>query len=465
MNNQYKISSSVMVVVMVSVIIAFNVFVTVLTEKFPIKLDMTPNKIFSLSNSTKDYLKNYKTPTEIFILASKADEDSFVKSALSKYATESSSIILTNVDPKTNPTFGQKYISDGESLSEKYIIVDGGERYKIFSLNDLYNINQRTGKATAINVESRITSALRYIASESEMNAYIITGHNEIDSSSMISALEDENYIVKELNLLKEEIPTDASILIELSPAHDMTVSETAKLDSYLANGGHVHFYFDVQHSEGLNNMYDYLSKWGIQVNDSVAVEKSSSNILSVGEGRTLLISEIQSDDMTDAIIDSKRLITYFPYSKTLTKLFDNSNFITVKPLLVTTKSAYGTSDYEKLTQEDTNETEELNIGMLASNSQNRSSVYVSGTSMLLDFPRETVSLTYGFANYDYFLNICSYMQGNKGGYTASPKSLMTDTLSINPVSVYTIGILFVILIPTAILITGIVVWFKRRHL
>lgn len=465
MNKKYKISSSVMVIVVAAVVIAFNVFITALNRKFPIKVDMTPNKAFSISDSTKEYLKNYKTPTEVFILASKAEEDSFVKSVLIKYAAENASIKLTNIDPETNPTFGQKYISDGETLSGKYIIVDGGERYKVFSLSELYNVNQQTGNANAINVEGKITSALKYISSINEMNAYIITGHNEIDSSAIVSVLEDENYTVGDLNLLKEEIPEDASLLIDLAPASDLTVSETAKLDSYLANGGNVQFYFDVQHSEGLKNIYGYLSKWGIQVNDSVAVEENSSNALSLGEGRALLISEIKSYDITDSIIDNKRVIAYFPYAKTLTMLFDNSNYITVKPLLTTTRSAYETSDYENLSQAETDETGELNIGILASNSQNNSSVYVSGTSMLLTFGREKVSSDYGFANYDYFLNICGYMQGNTDAYTVLPKSLLTDRIAINPISAYVIGIIFVILFPAAILIAGIVVWCKRRHL
>lgn len=463
MNKKYKISSSVMVVIVIAVVIAFNAFITVLTGKFPIKLDMTPNQIYSVSDSTKDYLKNYNTPTEIFILASEAEEDPTVKSVLTKYAAANSNIKLTNIDTKNNPTFGQKYVSDGETLSGKYVVVDGGERFKVFSQSDFYSLNQRTGSANGINVEGKITSALKYVSSTAALNAYIITGHNEIDASSVKAALEGENYVVNELNLLTEEIPGDTSLLVDMSPAADFVVSETAKLDNYFANGGHAQFYFDVQRSEGLDNLYSYLTKWGIQVNDSVAVEQSSSNALSLGGGMALMLPEIQSDDITDAIIKNNRAIAYFPYSKTLTKLFDNSNYITVKPLLTTSKSTYETSNYEDLSQQ--GETGEFNIGILASNSENNSSVYVSGTSMLLNYTQEELASSYGFANYDYFFNICSYMQGNTDDYTVSAKSLLVNTISIKPITAYVIGIIFAILIPAAILIAGIVVWFKRRHL
>ena len=94
MNKKYKISSSVMLVIVIAIVIAVNAFVTALTKKFPIKLDMTPNQIFSISDSTKEYLKNYKTPTDIYILASETNEDSWVKSVLDKYAAENSNIKL-----------------------------------------------------------------------------------------------------------------------------------------------------------------------------------------------------------------------------------------------------------------------------------------------------------------------------------------------------------------------------------
>ena len=56
-------------------------------------------------------------------------------------------------------------------------------------------------------------------------------------------------------------------------------------------------------------------------------------------------------------------------------------------------------------------------------------------------------------------------MQGSTDDYTVSAKSLAVNTITIKPLIAYIIGIVFAIVIPLAILITGIVVWFKRRHL
>lgn len=468
MNKKYKISSSVMVIIAIAILIAVNAFVTALTGKFPIKLDMTPNKIYSISDSTKEYLKSYKTPTEIFVMASEAEEDETIKSVLDKYAAACSNIKITNIDPKTNPTFGSKYMKDNQSLSNTYVIVDGGDRFKTFAMSDLYNVsNTQSGRsqATSIKAEEKITSALKYVSSTATVNAYIVNGHNEANTSNVKTALENESYTVKDLNLVTEEIPQDASLLVVLDPSTDFTVAETAKLDNYFANGGHAQFYFDATVSDGLTNLFAYLEKWGIQVNDKVAVEQGKNNMISLGGNMSIMIADMESDDITSALSKNKRYVAYLPYAKTLTKLFDNSNNISVKPLLSTSSSAYSSEDYENLQKKDSDETGTFNIGILATNSQNKSSVYVSGSSMLLNYSQEEIAQSFGFANYDYFFNVCSYMKGDTDDYTVSAKSLSVETITIKPIMVLILAIIFVALVPVIALVSGIVVWFKRRHL
>ena len=50
MNNlkKHKINSSVIIVVAIALVVVLNVFVTVLNNKFPLKIDFTPNKMFEL---------------------------------------------------------------------------------------------------------------------------------------------------------------------------------------------------------------------------------------------------------------------------------------------------------------------------------------------------------------------------------------------------------------------------------
>lgn len=57
MNNlkKHKINSSVIIVVAIALVVVLNVFVTVLNNKFPLKIDFTPNKMFELSDKTYEF--------------------------------------------------------------------------------------------------------------------------------------------------------------------------------------------------------------------------------------------------------------------------------------------------------------------------------------------------------------------------------------------------------------------------
>ena len=61
MNNvkKYKFVSSVAIAIAVVLVIVVNVFVSVLNNKLPLKIDLTSNKMYELSDKTKEYLKNF----------------------------------------------------------------------------------------------------------------------------------------------------------------------------------------------------------------------------------------------------------------------------------------------------------------------------------------------------------------------------------------------------------------------
>lgn len=465
MKKKYMLSSSLMILAAIVLIIVANVFVSVLSGKIPLKLDMTATKIYSISDQTKEYLKNYNTPTEIYILAGEAEQDDNVKIILEKYSELNSNITLKNINMSENPTFGKKYASNGKSLQANSVIIDAGERFRMLTLTDLYGFNSDTGNVTSIDVEAKITSALKYVSSDKILSACIITGHNDTLPNGIKTKLENENYTVSEVNLLTEEIPSETTMAVIFAPVTDFTSSETAKLDQYLSKGGNMQVYFDTNSRE-LTNLYSYLSGWGIQVSDSLAIENEKTKEISIsGSSMSFVTAELCPNELTDSLIENKRTIAYFKYSKVLNQLFKNSGATTVTPLLKTSQSSYASSNYENVAQKDENSDGEKYIGLLSVNTQYGASVYVSGTTMLMSIDPAQIANKFGFANFDFFMNITSFMQGNTDAYTVAPKTLTGNIISMNTLTGIIIGFVYAILIPIAILAVGIVVWARRRHL
>lgn len=466
MNNlkKHKVNSSVVIIVAIILVVAVNLFVTVLNEKFPLKIDLTSNKMYEISDKTKEYLKTYDTPVDIYILSSESDQDERISSVLSQYEANEN-INVTNIKMSENPTFGKKYIADGASLTANSVIVDSGNRFKVFSMTELYGLNAQTGQYTSLNVENKITSALKYVSSDTQLKACMVNGHNELETDGVTEKLKDENFEVSELNTLTEDIPSDASLIMIIRPTVDFSKEEISKIDSYLLSGGNVQFYFDADSKE-LTNLYTYVkSVWGMGVNDNFVIETDMSQSISLGQnGVTLVVPSVKSTEFTDSIITNKRTIAYFPYSKEITREFEANGDITVTPILTSSSSAYTTAN-EIVAKTGSEQEGEFIVGAFSQDKKHNSSVYVSGNTMLLTRDPSILANDYGLANYDYLMNLINYSIGNDDSFIVEEKALINNVISVSKSATTVIFLITVILIPAIILACGLVIWIKRRNL
>lgn len=460
-----KIKSAPVIVAAVIIVVLANVFVTMLTDKFPIKLDLTTNKMYELSDRTKEYLKNYDTPVDIYILAGESEQDENIRAVLDKYATSCKNIRLTNINMSSNPTFGKKYVTGTASLQANSVIVDGGDRFKMYTMNDLYGVNAQTGMYTSLNVENRITSALKYVSTDTALSACIVKGHNEMEIEGAKSVIESENYTVKEINTLTENIPSDASLLIIAKPTVDFSKEEISKLDEYLLGGGNIQIYFDVE-SQKLSNLYSYLKAWGIEVNDNVVIETDISKSVSLaGTSMSLVVPAVKKLEFTESIIKNQRTLAYFPYSKSLTLAWESNGDLSAASILTSSEKSYTTTNYENVAKTGNEEEGEFTVAALARDLKHNSSVYVSGNTMLLSIDRSTLADNYGLANYDYLINLINYTLGNDDNFTVNEKTLVDNVITVSAMGERIVFALVVILIPVALLIIGVAIWIKRRHL
>ena len=457
-------STSLLTIAAIVIVILVNVLVSVIGSKVPLKADFTSNKMFALSKETKEFLKDYDTETDIYILASEADQDTRISSALSQYEANGKNIKVTNINTAENPTFGKKYVENGGSLAANSVIVDAGERYKVIGMTELYGLDAKSGKYTSLNVENKINSALKYVASTEQLTAYFVSGHGELEVQGVANKLISENYNVKMWNSLTEDVPADASVVMIVRPTSDLSAAEITKLDEYLLSGGSVQAYFDVD-SNNLTNLYGYLTSWGITVNDDVVVETDKSKMVALGQsGMALFVPEINETEFTKSIIENKRTIAYFPYSKSLTLPFEANGQIAVTPILESSDKSY-TGTVESVEKTDASKEGKFIVGALSQDNAHSSSVYVSGNTFLLTRDPSVLANDYGLANYDYLMNVINYTQGAENTFTVGEKALVSNVISITQLTAVIAFAFVVVIIPLIILIAGLIVWIKRRNL
>lgn len=464
---KYALNSTIVLVGVLAVIVLLNVLVSVFVAKFPLKIDLTSKQIYEVSDKTYEFLKTYDTPTTIYILSSEAEQDENVRAVLDKYAVANSNIKIKNIDPTQNPTFGKKYMTGKDGLTTHSVIVDAGDRFKVYKNSEMYNVDSQSNQATSLKVEQKITAGLKFVSSDEDFKAYFVKGHGEADLIGAKAKLESENFEVADINLASEDIPQDAKMLIVAGPTADFTKAELAKLDEFFDNAGKAQFLFDTFPTE-MPNLYSYIKGWGIEVTEEYAVENNRSNIAIIGQA-PLVISDFVEDELTNNLIADQRMLAYYPYAKIIKPLFEANNGIEVRPILKTSESTYSKpSTAEDLAKTDSDTLNSYTIAAVATKQgdspQQDAMIFVSGTTMLLDMDMQ-ITTAYNFANYDLYMNVINFLQGSKDDYTIESRSLLSDKLAVPALDSIIILAVIVVIIPLAILVTGIVIWARRRNL
>lgn len=459
MVKKYKLMSWIAVIIAIAIVVLVNVFMSVFTKKVPIKIDLTSNKRYELTEESYEYLKTYTADTIIYMIASEAEQDADVRAILDRYEATNSHIRIENIDPDRNPSFGRDYVSDGEQINYDSVVVVSGDKSKIIEYSELCN---ETSSKKILNVESQITSALKYVSSETEMSVYFSSGHGELNFAGAKDALASENYVTADISLMTEDIPENASALIIPRPTSDFSTAEIAKIDAYLKNGGAVQVYLSGE-CPTMSNLYSYLSTNGITVNDDEIVE-GGANILSSTSGSYMFITNYVKNDVTSDIISKKRISAYVPFSKSLEALFESSGEYTVSEYLASSDSSYTSVNFESPTKDTAVHTGSSSIALMSENSGTGGKLYVSGTTMLLSKTVTEVN-DVGLANFEYFTSLTNSMTGAGEAFVVPVKSVGANLLVMSTVAKGILFIIFVIIFPAALLTAGLAVFFRRRNM
>lgn len=135
-------------VVVAAVVVLINVILSLVAERVNMKIDITPDKAFEISQETIDYLNTISEPVEIVCMTDELTystaEYIYYKQAyevLKKYTLNCSYVTLKFVDMVKDPTYADRYKSMYKgNITQNSIIVSSAKRIKVLSTSDLYNV-------------------------------------------------------------------------------------------------------------------------------------------------------------------------------------------------------------------------------------------------------------------------------------------------------------------------------------
>lgn len=469
MNTKLKkgIFSAVAVVVLIAAVIAVNIFVT--SKNYTV--DVTANKIYSLSKQTKKILKGLDKEVTIYVIDKESSVNSSYAQVWKEYKKNSTKVKFVYKDPDLYPNFTKKYTDSSEEVANDSMIIKCGKKYRYVSANDYVSYSYGSDysySADSLQLESLTTEAINYVVSDSTPVIYTLSGHSEQSfDTSVTSSFEGDNYSVKTLNLLTEQrVPDDCSILLINGAQKDITKDELKMIKKYMKNGGKMYVFLDAK-VENLTNLYSSLLKsYNVEPQKGVVVETDASKYT---QYPIYLLPTIESSDATSAQYNSNIYILA-PSAKGLKDITEknakknsSASDYTVTSLLSTSDGAYSkvNTDSATLNKEKNDISGPFNISVAVSDSTGGRMIVTGCTNMLLQDIDQAVS----GANTDFVLNGVNYLAEQKSKISIRAKSLKTENAVVPAFNQKATLIMTVFVIPLVILAIGIGIVIKRRKL
>lgn len=452
--------NSSFVVIGLAIVVAVNVFANELPEKAK-SVDLTSQNLYTLTDESVNLVKNLKQDVTLYVLSSEKSADDTVARTLSNYEDVSSHIKVEYIDPAVSPNFYASYTDTAPS--DGSIIVVCGNTSKVVSSSDLYqydiDYSTYTQTKSAYDGEGQLTSAISYVTSEDLPKVYTITGHGETAlDDTFKSALEKMNISVEDLTLLQEEaIPEDAAAVIINGPTSDFSADDATKISTYLAGGGKLIVTTAYNKTEDTPNFDGILSAYDIQVTNGLVMDSDSSHYY---QYPFYLLPDVASATQTSKVSN----YVFMPYAQALTNAGVHTDTITWTDLLTTSDNAYVKTDISNITTFEKKSGDQSGKFTLAANvTDSKSGADITVVASVLAFSNDADSIVSG-QNLALFKEIASTFASSDSAVSIDAKPYTYTTLSVNQSVAIMSETLLVMVLPVALIVIGIVIWYRRRR-
>ena len=501
-----RVAKLITVGVIVAVLL-LNVVFSILGSRFPLNLDLTSNKLFSLSDESRAIAASLTEPVEIVVFSaeevfsdinsqesiayhggktSRANVLSEFYNATKRYnQLTGGKVTVTYIDMNRNPTLVSKYsqYKDSEAIQEGDILFISAKQNRVTDIgtglftydpSEYYSSGQMNVESI---VEQTLATNLKAVQSETEQVITFAVGYDEDDYT--LTALQNlytlNGYTVEQVNLTRSTaINPNTVCMVIPAPSKDYSTETMDKLRDWLSNDGKEgrNLMVFIHPTAVCENLEEFLKvEYGMEVTENVVAENNLD--LMYQYNPYYPYASIAESDYTascgggDVLAPLCRQIIPHWEEQTDKSTRYSVNLVTfsedaqVAPMEVINSTATDTKlqDYDGTV-----------VGMAiavkdgyqnALQTATSTKVGVCGSSYLSNF----TSMNTVF-NDSLLLDSMTKITGVTNSVNISSKSLTEQTISFPASVVIGVGLIFfVILCPLSLLVTALIVFLKRRHL
>ncbi|MBN2625726.1 MAG: GldG family protein [Spirochaetales bacterium] len=472
----FKAKQAAMATVSLILIIAGIIILNLIVGKIPAQWDMTPKKLYSLTDDTKDVLSGLNQDITIYALFPVGQEVPDIMEVLKLYENSSKHITVETVDPDRNPGLLKRFQEEENTeLTKGSLVVFTENYFKVIAYLDMYDTSmnqQGQMQVFGFAAEQRITSALAYVNTGYSPGLYEISGHFEktLADIGLTKGVEKSNFQVSDVNLLRDGgIPAEADVVLLNSPKSDFNPQEIAALRTYLEQGGHLFVALDLT-QEPLTNLYALLEEYNIVVQYGVTLEKDTNRQLpGSGNNPIFFAPFVKEHDITASIRENK-LDPFFAYAMGIGTTESMIRNIKVEPLMTSSAKSFLRTDLNDGAEE-----------MIASDipgpvtvaaavyRTSRDTGFPEGMKMVIISSGNSLTAMPGLgqikANSDFFVDAVSWLSDQEDSINIKSKSLYKLPLQMNAVNAWIYAGIAIILIPLLVAAAGFIVLIRRKNL
>ena len=437
-------------ILMIFLFVAILMIVNFLAARHSIRWDLSENQNFSLAPQTHRVLRNL--PREVTITVFTREKDpgyQAYKERLDSYRQASSKISVEFVDPERQPKIAQQY---GISRTDTAIFESAGQTVRVTAPSEV-----------------ELTGALIRVSQDSKKRVLFLEGHGEPslddrERTGLFAAREiliKQGYDVGTLSLLKEAaVPDHTAILVVAGPRRPVIAEEQERIHTYVEKGGHLLLLIDPDTQADLNPL---LKRWGLGVGPGALVDLQDR--LAQGDLTSLLVRTFTEHEITQDLSAA----VLFPLARHITFDEQAGSAWDYVPLARTSPNSWAETDLKgRVVNLDEKEDIKGPLPMAAAlapkvapeEGKPRPAIVVIGnstfaTNAFVNFP----------GNSDFFLHTTGWLAEERNMMAIIPKDSALRPFTPNPLEERTLLYLQVVLLPAAMLFSGIMVWRKRRRL
>ena len=489
-----KLLTFLIVILLICAFVGLNVAVNKLDLP---EIDVTANKIYTLSDSSKKALESINQDVKIYVFG--IDESDSVVGLIKQYCEANDKISYEMLTKENNLDKVQEFeLEDGYSI----VVIESGGSKKIIDASSEFTSYDYSTYAEIDTTEQTITNSILSLSTENKPKVYFVEGHEEFSLSAsedgstkaelgvLKTYLENEAFEVETINLTSAgNVPEDCDVLAIMSPSNDFLENEAQYVIDYINKGGNIFITQDlVSQSASFPNLQKVLDLYGVNVKTGYALETSDNKTVSnypyIFRPEISGTSEITSDISSDSYM-------WLAYAQKLEFAEDKLEELNVKyeELLGTSDSAVFVTDLSSnvdsaaesaetgkctvaalvtktISEGTTDDTDEENSSEASDAIESKLVISANGRFMT-DYVVSELSnqypISYLGSNKDFGINTISYLADKENGLTIRKDMAGTSYAFTATAEQNRIVLVVIFSVPIIIILVGIVIWRQRK--